>query len=156
MGLDTTSGGRGGRGAPEPATGGGWMTFRPIDQEPDGCWVACLASITGIPLAEFPKPPVGDGKDGWSSESSCAYHNGAMAVLHRHGWTIAVLGTRVPVEGYAVASGPSPRLEGSWHAVVWKDGAPLFDPHPSRSFLQGEPGEFELVVRIRPFEKAAA
>jgi hypothetical protein len=119
----------------------GEMTFRPVDQEPGGCWVACFASITGISLEEFPKPPAGYGEP--SNEDRCAYHNGAMTVLHRHGWTIAPIGTRVPIEGWAVASGPSPRngeLEAAsgryiWHAVVWKDGACLYDPHPSRAML---------------------
>ena len=131
----------------------------PVDQEPGGCWVACLASITGIALEEFPKPPADDGSGGWGTEAGCDYHNGAMKTLHRHGWTVTDLGTRVPIEGYAVASGPSPRHVGGkvWHAVVWKDGEYLFDPHPSRAMLGGaEPEWFELVVRIRPFEKAAA
>src|SRR5256885_15038996 len=31
--------------------------FVGVDQRPDGCWFACIASLTGIALDEFPAPP---------------------------------------------------------------------------------------------------
>lgn len=32
--------------------------------------------------------------------------------------------------GYSIAVGKSPRFDGVQHAIVAKDGIPVFDPHP--------------------------
>jgi hypothetical protein len=56
---------------------------------------------------------------------------------------------------YHEISGPSPRGNGVTHAVVGRDGQIVFDPHPSRAGLVGDPAEwkFSFLVRNVPAAK---
>lgn len=42
-------------------------------------------------------------------------------------------------DGFMEIAGPSPRGNGVFHAVVGHSGKVVFDPHPSRSGLVGDP-----------------
>jgi hypothetical protein len=120
------------RGAPRPFVG--------VDQKPDGCWFACIASLTGIPLDDFPDPPTKD------TESDV--RNVVTKVLHAHGWQLHRLYTipdAVP-RGWAIAGGTSPRNLA--HAVVMYDGELVWDPHPSRAGLAAIE-EYEVLVPVR-------
>lgn len=111
-----------------------------IDQNQDGCWPACIAMLTGIPLDELPHPmPEELRREEWSH-----FHNRVLSAMHGRGWTIAALGSRVPT-GYAIASGIGPRDRN--HAVVVLDGKLYHDPHPSRAGLETV-HEYEIVIRI--------
>jgi hypothetical protein len=46
-------------------------------------------------------------------------------------------------------SGPSPRGNGVFHAVVGKDGQIVFDPHPSRAGLAGDPSEWKYAYLVK-------
>lgn len=114
-----------------------------ITQIPNGCWVACLAGLTGIEhdtLAAVVPAVV-------SPESWPEYHNAVVRILQEHGWTYVTLGTLVP-KGFAVAVGLSPR--GVNHAVIVRDGQQWWDPHPDRLGLLGHVDTFEIVVPILP------
>lgn len=50
---------------------------------------------------------------------------------------------------YHEISGPSPRGNGVFHAVVGKNGQIAFDPHPSRAGLAGEPSEWKFAYLVR-------
>jgi hypothetical protein len=125
------------------------LPFHPVDQRPNGCYLACLASLTGLPLDVFPEPPpAGDCRE------ECRWKNAVTDLLGQHGWAAVSLGSRIPLEGYAIGSGPSPRHEGAdiWHSIVLLDGMPHFDPHPTRAMLgDSVPAEYELVIRVRPY-----
>jgi hypothetical protein len=74
-------------------------------QEPDGCYAACVASITGIPLAEFPKA----GRHDFSRAEWTEYHNAVIGKLKALGWWKAWLPAIYPPKGIAIAHGTSPR-----------------------------------------------
>lgn len=130
-------------------------TMTPVDQTKFGaphgnCLMACVASITGLPLgalddlytAEARTPD----KHWWSVFTDA---------LNRHGWHAAYLVAAdglIP-RGYAVGSGVSPR--GLRHAVVVRDGALAHDPHPSRAGVEEVEAFYVLfpVVPNRPTEE---
>lgn len=117
-----------------------------VDQRPNGCTLACIATLTGIPLDEFPHPPE-DAGDDWfeSAENRNAIQGPMHTVLEKHGWFLCHLWKRVPV-GFAIAGGTSPR--GIPHSVVVKDGKLWHDPHPSRAGLVGEPEGYDILVKL--------
>jgi hypothetical protein len=47
------------------------------------------------------------------------------------------------IDYYHEISGPSPRGNGLFHAVVGKNGQVFFDPHPSKAGLAGNPDEWQ-------------
>lgn len=125
-----------------------------VDQEPSGCWVACISTITGIPLDQLPKASWFESEDEFLKRKLwIAYHNTVIKELGKLGWAVAYLGPRIP-GGYAVASGPSPRHpddENFKHAVVVYDGLFCWDPHPSREFIP-HIDEYEVLVQLaRPY-----
>jgi hypothetical protein len=99
----------------------------PVDQTvfgaPHGnCFAAAVASITGIPLADFPS--LADLPD-WLRV--------AREFVYSRGWKLIYVPNGCePFEppGFHVGSGLSPR--GLDHAVVHLDGKMVHDPHPSR------------------------
>jgi hypothetical protein len=92
--------------------------------DPDGnCFEACLASITGMPLADLPHFL----EDGWFGD----YDNW----LRERGWGLIHFGPAKDVPaGFAIASGPAPR--GIMHSAVYRDGVLEHDPHPSGDGLE--------------------
>lgn len=88
--------------------------------DPDGnCLEACYATITGIPLDDFPH----------FLSNAWLFHYRNW--LREHGWHLfwAKSGTCDVPPGYAIASGPANR--GLDHSVVFLDGHLWHDPHPS-------------------------
>lgn len=115
--------------------------FKGVDQTEDGCWFACIASLTGIPLGDFPPPPADE-------NGVSAVHNAVTKLLHAHGWQMHRLWTipdAVP-RGWAIAGGTSPRNR--MHSVVVYDGVMVWDPHPSRAGLVTIE-EYEILVPVR-------
>ena len=111
-----------------------------VDQRDDGCWPACIATITGLSLDVLPHPSTEElTREAWSD-----YHNRLLMTLHGLGWTLLDLGQRIPL-GLAIASGIGPRDLG--HSVVVKDGELWHDPHPSRQGLETCHG-YEIVVPV--------
>ena len=92
--------------------------------DPDGnCFEACLASITGMPLADFPHFL----EDGWFGD----YDDW----LRERGWGLIHFGSAKDIPaGFAIASGPAPR--GIMHSAVYRDGVLEHDPHPSGDGLE--------------------
>ena len=117
----------------------------PVTQQPNGCYAACIASITGIPLDAIPHPK---DDDPLTSESWRLYRNGLVQFLKEHGWWLAFVpavdGWSAPT-GYSIASGPGPR--GYDHACVALDGHIVWDPHPTGGGLVSV-GEYEVLIRL--------
>lgn len=104
-----------------------------------GCWLACLAGLTGIPHAELAETLQHlrweDCESTWKTFSDAVF-----AMLKQHGWKTYARFTPefqydlTPPPGYAIAVGPSHRAYD--HAVIVERGILWWDPHPAQSGLQ--------------------
>ncbi|MFI8535345.1 hypothetical protein ACIGMX_34510 [Streptomyces aquilus] len=99
---------------------------------PGNCLQAAVASLLELPLDEVPHFVEYDDWQERLAEFCTAY--GYRPVMRPPGTDVA----------YGMAWGPSER--GVRHAVVWADGAMVWDPHPSRAGL-------ELVTELIAFEE---
>jgi hypothetical protein len=126
-----------------PARAGGETPTR-YDQVPDGCWIACIAGLTGLPHDDLAAliPRLDDGRCDGSRGTE--YHNAVNAYLRASGWRIERVGPDVP-QGYAIGSGTSPRA--GYHAVIVKDGVTWHDPHPSRAGI-AKLDSFEVLIPL--------
>ncbi len=122
--------------------------MKPVDQEflhePNigqygDCQRAVIASLLELPIAEVPhfsREAEGGAGDFWDLlQAFCMRHGFAylqVPALAGH----AFYGHDGDV--YHEISGPSPRGNGAYHAVVGCNGRIVFDPHPSRAGLAGE------------------
>ena len=125
--------------------------YKPVDQGDGECWIACLASLTGLPLENFPKPP--DVRVAKSADE-VAFQNSVIRYLRAHRFRLVNLGLDRPA-GLAIATGVSPRAEpGSHlaHCVIVRDGIFEFDPHPSRAGLP-QVDEYEILVPLVKWEQ---
>lgn len=113
------------------------------------CQRACIASLLDIPIADVPhflRDADGDAELFWDGVYDFVEARGfeyvPMQVNHQQDLTTA--------QGFHIIGGPSPRGGGLLHAVVGKDGAIYFDPHPSKDGLAGDPSEwtFDYIVRV--------
>lgn len=94
------------------------------------CFRSCLASILEINIEEIP------------SFETIMFNGGQwLPILNTwasaHGLKIKY--TRKQPCGICVATGKSPRFNNLLHAVVWKRGQILHDPHPARLGIDGRP-----------------
>lgn len=110
--------------------------MRPVEQTkfapPDGdCFAACVASVLEVSVADVPNFHADDWLARW---------NDWLAPLNVElVMTTCVDGAPHPclTRGYALLGARSPR--GDWnHAVVCRDGAIVWDPHPKRDMGVGE------------------
>ena len=112
-----------------------------VDQIGDSdCFAACLSALTGRPLADVPH---------WSMADtvSAGRWPAVLRFLWGRGWNMAV--DFAAPAGIAVAHGKSPR--GEWgHSVLYKNGQPWHDPHPSRAYLAGPVESYTVVWRRAP------
>ena len=103
-----------------------------VDQRPNGCWAACVATITGIPLDDLDQNIPADASEEWFEAHATDLQNDMVRKLRARGWRLDYIWRDVP-RGFAIASGKSPRLATVQHAVVVRDGCLWHDPHPSRA-----------------------
>lgn len=106
------------------------------------CQRAVIASLLSLPISDVPhflKDAGGDADLFWQ---------GMQSFLARRGYTLLDAGRHWNFFGadgidvYHEISGPSPRGNGLFHAVVGCNGQVVFDPHPSRAGLAGDPNEW--------------
>lgn len=125
------------------------------DGEPGDCLRASVASIFGMAVEDVPH---------------FALHGEGMEPPDKHVWWFAYVGFCASLSpsyevltfpkgepppcsndiddlyGCYIATGKSPR--GDWnHCVVGRGGVTIWDPHPSRDGIDGEPIEYEAFVR---------
>ena len=103
----------------------------PVTQTREGshgnCLQAALASVTGKPLAQVPDFAAHDGNWLWDLLIWCKRQGlRPLFTKNRH----ALLAHR----GFAIVQGKAAR--GYKHAVVYRDGRLVHDPHPSRAGLK--------------------
>ena len=105
------------------------------------CQRAVLASLMDLPIAEVPHfaQLAAESKDSsysfWAAVYDFCESRGYVYKPH----VMLIYHLREGVDLYHQISGPSPRGNGVWHAVVGLNGEVFFDPHPSRAGLAGNP-----------------
>jgi len=118
--------------------------MKPVDQTKFGfgngnCQAACIASILEIPIEDIPNFHGDDPTDAetyWKNVRKWCEDKPFTII------SIAFQEDHDPKEFlkdcWVIASGPSPRGTEEWHrhAVVWKNGKIVHDPHPSRAGLK--------------------
>jgi len=114
------------------------------------CMRATIASVLDLPIADVPHFLAKldtKNEEFWDAVFNFldARSLGMIFRTDGHDPTYAV-----DMEGYHLIGGPSPRGAGLFHSVVGKDGEIVFDPHPSRAGLLGNPSEwtFEYLVKL--------
>lgn len=106
------------------------------------CMRACIASLLDLPIANVPhflREADGDPTKFWLGVCDFAEARGwdYLCDFARH--RPEFVGD---MDGYHIIGGPSPRGGGLLHAVVGRSGQVVFDPHPSKAGLAGDPSEW--------------
>lgn len=107
------------------------------------CFRTCVGSIMDIDPETIPH---------WEDMGD-AWHNSFFSFLERNGYEFEgtlfkeeKLKEYPGVDGYVIVRGKSPRgFVSRGHAVIYKDGEPFHDPHPSGDFIT----EFQDAMMIR-------
>jgi hypothetical protein len=122
----------------------GFADLTPVDQtvaDPvtGDCLRACVASLTGQPLAAVPDFAALDlsGEDWWGALLAC---------LRRRGLALEAVEDPADARGPVLVTGPSPRFDGAWHAVVYRGARLAHDPHPSREGVRGVTAAYAVVA----------
>lgn len=132
--------------------------MKPVDQEfinipgvqYGDCQRACIASLLELPIAEVPHflaIAEGDPETFWELLYEFCESKG----YQYHPWfTARQMELEDDLDGYCVISGPSPRGGGILHAVIGRYDQVVFDPHPSKTGLSGDPSEwtFDYLVKL--------
>lgn len=104
------------------------------------CQRAVIASLLELQIHEVPhflQLSKGDPSDFWNRiQAFCKQYNYFYLTVQRLAGSI-FFGEGVNV--YHEISGPSPRDNNVHHAVIGLNGQIVFDPHPSRAGLAGDP-----------------
>lgn len=110
--------------------------FSDVDKGIHGnCFTACVASLFDKSISEVPNFIEFDDwfVTFWNYITSLGATFGGCRYTASHSW---------PSEdewdlfdGYLIAGGGSPRGVPGGHAVIYRNGEPFFDPHPSNDFL---------------------
>lgn len=124
------------------------------------CWRSAIASILSLPRDDVPHFIQDARHDG-----DAAWLRATQAWLSERGLVGTFWSGPPPgFEGYAIATGPSPR--GDWlHCVVVHIATTedpdvmhvqdVHDPHPDRSFLAGAPVEFFVIEEEEAWRASA-
>lgn len=121
------------------------------------CQRAVIASLLELPIDEVPhflQEAQGD---------ASAYWEGIQRFLRPHGYAYLVVPYRSGSAFFGIddepiyheISGPSPRGNGVFHAVVGCNGQIAFDPHPDRTGLAGDPSEWEFAYLVKTSDSEA-
>jgi hypothetical protein len=129
----------------------------PVDQEflhlaipgqEGDCFRACVASVLELSRDEVPhfaQLTAGSG--------SAAFWNMAYDWLESRGYEYVYRNRSgrgaLDKDAYQIMSGPSPRGNGGYHAVVGQGGSIIHDPHPSRAGLAGDPKKWYWASLIK-------
>jgi hypothetical protein len=119
------------------------------------CQRAVIASLLDLPISSVPHfLQVADG-------DPTIYWETLQTFVRTHGFAYLTMPARAGQaffgdEGdvFHEISGPSPRGNGVRHAVVGCNGEIVFDPHPSRAGLAGDPATWEHAYLVATSSKA--
>lgn len=111
------------------------------------CWQACLASLAEVPLREVPDTRNSTNGDWWTITERWLDERGftitPIAGRRKHGEYHL---TSDAPEGWAIASGASPRGTTAGHSIIIFDGKMIHDPHPSGAGLEGFPEHYHVIL----------
>lgn len=106
------------------------------------CLGACISSLTGIDLSEFPIHHDGSIDGDWAKRIN--------KILKPYGYQMIAFDftkeTLEIIDTPIIAGGDSPNYEGQKHVVLWRNGKMLFDPAPSNKGLKGDPKYYILIL----------
>ena len=126
------------------------FVHRPDIGQHGDCQRAVIASLLELPITEVPH--FLQEANGYPSD----YWDSLQAFLRKHGYAYLCLPARSGaaffgdgVDVFHEIAGPSPRGSGITHAVVGRNGQIVFDPHPSRAGLTGDPADWEYSYLVR-------
>lgn len=122
--------------------------FMRTPDQPGDCQRAVIASLLDLPLSEVPHFLAE------SDHTAFGFYSLIEDFLDACGFEMAWNATpiyhlRTGQDVYHQISGPSPRGEGVWHAVVGLNGSIVHDPHPSRAGLLGDSKHWKHSFLIR-------
>lgn len=127
--------------------------MKPVDQEfthqPEigqhgDCQRAVIASLLELPISEVPhflQISKGEPSRYWELLQTFCRTKGYVYMTTPARCGAICYGDEGDL--YHEISGPSPRGNGVFHAVVGLNGQVAFDPHPSRAGLSGDPATWE-------------
>ena len=126
-----------------------FMNRPEINQHGD-CQRAVIASLLELPIADVPHfLQVAGGDPG-------LFWEGLQSFCRKHGYAYLTVPAKAGLafygdygDVYHEISGPSPRGNGVFHAVVGCNGEIAFDPHPSRAGLTGDSADWEYSYLVR-------
>jgi hypothetical protein len=124
------------------------FTSKPEIGEHGDCQRAVIASLLDLPLAEVPhflQIARGDANKYWEGIQRFLRAHGFAYLTTSRAWNF--FGDEGDI--YHEISGPSPRGNGLYHAVVGRNGEIVHDPHPSRAGLAGDPKEWTHAYLVR-------
>lgn len=122
--------------------------FLKTDNFPGDCQRAVIASLLDLPISEVPHFLAE------SDRTAVGFYSLIDDFLEAHGYEMAWHATptyhlRKGQDIYHQISGPSPRGNGTWHAVVGLNGEIVHDPHPSKAGLAGDSSEWRHSFLVR-------
>ena len=107
------------------------------------CFSACLASLLDLSIEDVPYFAIlGEGWFAVFLDFLTANGYVFEGTPNFGDWVKTYEG----IDGFFIVGGESPRGIRNGHSVIYKDGNPYFDPHPSNDFLTN-PVEVYLIKR---------
>ncbi|WP_145987387.1 hypothetical protein [Cupriavidus taiwanensis] len=132
--------------------------MKPVDQtklhDPENgvygnCFTACIASLLSLPISEVPQFCNGDDDDGkWCRRANEWLAQRGLAFLE-FPFTGPDYWKQAGSDCFHTITGTSPRGPETLHCVVGRGSEIVFDPHPSRAGLVGDPSTWLLGVLIK-------
>lgn len=115
--------------------------FLAVGGKPGDCARAVVASLLELPIVQVPHFLA------ISDQTAFGFYSLIEDFLEARGFTMnwqsnPIYHLKEGEDVYHWISGPSPRGNGLFHAVVGVNGEIAHDPHPSRSGLAGEPKDW--------------
>lgn len=103
------------------------------------CMAACVASLIEVSIGEIPAwedmgsdGSWGDSFNRFLEEHGYSHEGMIVQIDFSVDWWSALLEMCLGIDGYFIVGGESPRPQSTTgHAVIFKDGAMVHDPHPS-------------------------
>lgn len=100
------------------------------------CLAACVASLFEIQIDEVPAWEEMGNDGSWGDSfikfiESRGYAYEGLIAPRSSSWLKDVLSISNGIDGYFIVGGKSPRMNRRGHAVIYKDGVMIHDPHPS-------------------------
>jgi hypothetical protein len=124
--------------------------MKPVEQtiigEEGNCFAACLATLLEVSIGIVPNFLGDDWFDqyvAWLAPYNLGLFSFRVAQAYHWPWYM-------DYAGYAILGGASPRLPGSFHAVIVRKGEIIFDPHPKRHMGIGEHHDITFIVVLNP------